>query len=128
MSIQSITQSIVDTKYGWAQPGSLIVLVPIMSLIFQKIQVAHIQETLSGYPVEQMESLRQSLEFKKLDTIYAWHTLGSLIQTIVLLALSRIYPLFLIPASCAIYELCCSFVKLNTRELNWDESHGWTIF
>lgn len=121
VNFQSIKQTIINTDYGWNKPLSFIVLVPGASLIFQKIQVAHLISTLNliYQKPDQFRALINSREYAKLDTLYQWHYVGSLIQIITLLVLSKLNPLFLLPTAISIYEQHCSN-KRNHRIIQVD--------
>lgn len=122
LNFQAIRQSIINTDYGFDKPKSLIVLVPIASLIFQKIQVSNLINTLKNTYTRphQCLDLINSREYKKLNTVHNWHVLGSLIQTISLLFLINFHPLFLIPAVFSIYELSSSANKIMHEVIQLD--------
>lgn len=118
INFHTIKQNIIDMEYGWKKPQSLIILVPGLSLIFQKIQTSHLLNILKEtyQTSDQSSALINSREYKKLDSIYQWHVLGSLIQTISLVALSIWNPVFLVPAAFSTYEMFVS-AKGLTREV-----------
>jgi hypothetical protein len=122
INFHTIKQSIIEMEYGWKKPRSLIILVPGLSLIFQKIQVSHLISTLkaSYQKPDQFSALLNSREYAKLDTIYKWHTLGSLIQTISLLALTTLNPVFLLPAAFSIYEMYASAEGITHKVIQLD--------
>jgi hypothetical protein len=111
ISFQTIKESIFNINYGFGEPKSLIIFVPIVSLIVQKIQISDLIDTLKNtYKTPyQFVDLKKSFDYGKLKTIYKWHALGSLIQTISLLFLLTFNPLFLIPAAFSIHEFYRSF-------------------
>ncbi len=123
INFQTIRQNIINTEYGFDKPKSLVVvLVPIVSLIFKKIQVSNLMSTLKATytrPV-QFSDLLDSREYTKIGTLHKWHAVGSLIQTISLLSLLTINPLFLIPAAFSMYELLNSVKGISSEEIKLD--------
>lgn len=114
VSLQAIKQSLVDIEYGW-NAGSLVVLVPGLSLLVQKMQRAQLIESLKSqnFSVEQSQSFYNSREFKKLDTIAYVHAVGSMIQLAAFIVLSTMTPYALIPAAVSLYQLytCSSDIQ-----------------
>jgi hypothetical protein len=96
----------IHIDYGFHNPQSLIVLVPVVSLIVEKQQVSHLQEKLNtNYAKpEQFRDFLKSREVIQLDRIFKWHALGSLVQMIGLLALSFFFPIALFLTFVPIYE------------------------
>ncbi len=110
----------VELEYGWNKPQTFIVLIPVISLVFLKIQIYHLKDKLKlDYPNyrarNQFYNLWESREYKKIEDICKWHKLGSHIQSIALCALSCFNPLFLLPMVFSICELSYTLVLENFR-------------
>lgn len=120
VSFQAIKQNIVNMEYGLSKPSSLIVLFPVVSLIFRRMQVSHLLKTLQDTNPGPTE-LYKSTVYKKFETIYKAHALGSLIQTISLIFLSKYQPLFVLPIACSIYELLSSLRGMSYHEIEWNK-------
>ena len=118
VSLQAIKQNIVNMEYGLSKPSSLIVLFPVVSLIFRRMQVSHLLKTLQDTNPGPTELLKSSVD-KKFETIYKAHALGSLIQTISLVFLSKYQPLFALPIAFSIGELLSSLRGMAYYDLNW---------
>lgn len=111
----SIRQKIANIEYGF-NPASLVVLVPGLSLIVQKIQSSQLLDTLRANYSEpaQASALLASREYAKLDTVFKYHVTGSFIQTIFFAALSALHPLFVVPTLLAAYG---SYSAVNSHHL-----------
>lgn len=105
-NIGSIKQKFEQMNYG-CSTHTLILLVPAVSLLAQKLQVAQLFRVLKeNYrQPSTLQALFGSREYKKLNSVFRWHAIGSLIQVVSLIALARFSPLFLIPAAISMYEL-----------------------
>jgi|694.fasta_scaffold04683_7 hypothetical protein len=116
-NVSNLRQSIINMQYGWTKPATLVVLIPVVSLIVQRMQLNHLQ---------QAQDIQRKSKIDRLDTINKWHTFGSLIQTICLIALSFFYPLLLVPAAISIIQMYASSRGLVHQEIihvgNNDES------
>lgn len=119
MSINAIKEGALNIEYGWSHPGSLVVLVPGLSLLVQKIQSAHILEVLkTTYPKsEQIVQKLSSPEYKKLGAMYDWHHVGSGIQCVALLALSAVTPWVLLPTCFSLYQFVSCTLNLGRMEI-----------
>jgi|688.fasta_scaffold04683_6 hypothetical protein len=123
-SFSAIKRGIGNLEFGWTKPVTLVTCIPVVSLIVQKIQLNHHQQT-------------GDFKLEKLHAINKWHALGSLVQTICLLALSILYPIFLLPAAISAFQLYLSFngmkectvpnknvatedKKESVNDLNWE--------
>ncbi len=96
----------INIDYGFHNPQTLIVLVPVVSLIVEKKQVSYLHDKLNtNYSKpEQFRDFLKSREVVQLDSIFKWHSLGSLVQMIALLALSFFFPIALFLAFVPMYE------------------------
>lgn len=120
ITLNAIRQNIISMEYGFTKPKSLVVLIPVVSLIFQKIQVSEHMLTLNTASNTSYEYWAvDNPQHLKLDSIYKWHGIGSLIQTIILVSLLTFHPLFLIPTVFSIYEMyTCSKGITHTLHMN----------
>lgn len=109
VNFYNIQQNIIDMDYCWNRK-TLVLLVPGVSLIIQKIQTSHLLDILrSTYKKsDQFKDLLNSREHVKLETVCGMHTLGSLVQIISLLFLTHFNFLFLAPIAFSIYEMYSS--------------------
>lgn len=121
VNLQTIRQSIIKIDYGFNNPKSLLVLCPGVSLICQKIQMGALIETLENryHKPHKIEEICTSDEFYKIRKICKWHLLGSLIQTISLLFLANVQPLFLIPAAISLYQAFSSFNGISRESIRF---------
>ena len=88
-------------------------------MIFQKIQVSHLINTLKA-SYQRPDQALNSREYTKLDIINTLHAVGSLIQTISLLALTTLNPIFLLPAAFSIYEMYVSSKGITHKVIQLD--------
>lgn len=115
--IDSVKQNIIQLDYGW-NAQSLVVFIPGISLLVQKIKSAHIYANLketytSG---KQLTLLLASKEYAQLDKMHKWHSLGSLVQTIVFVTLGIMCnPLFFVPSVFSLYEMHISSKGLTHK-------------
>lgn len=117
----AIKQSVLNMEYGFNRPESSIVLVPIVSLIFRKYQISHLVHTLkTTYTTpDQASFLLNSHSYQKINTIHKWHIFGGAVQTIFLVFLVAVHPLFLLPAAISFYELCSSLKGLTQDHIHF---------
>ena len=109
--LNNIGQRIVSLEYGINKIGTLVIFVPIVSLITHKLKTSDFQKKIDnavqenqGNPDLLMVWLN-SREFVQLDEVNKWHALGGIVQTIFFVALGiLINPVFLIPSFFAMYE------------------------
>lgn len=108
---QAIRQTIVDMNYGWTNPTSIIVLIPVVSLIFQHIQKESFLKILNAnyQQVHQIPAAQTSHEFIKLDKLHTWHRMGHMIQGICSVALAALYPPLLMILPLSVYGMSVSY-------------------
>lgn len=108
LNFNSIRQKIADIDYGF-NLQTLIVLVPGLSLLAQKIKV---QSILRFAEQNNPVNFIGSRESAQIDHVYKWHAIGSAIQIAVFGLLTKVYPLpsdprvslFAIPCLLALYQ------------------------
>jgi hypothetical protein len=99
-----IENKLAHLEYG-PNFQSLIVLIPGISLIAQRIQNSHLRSNIEANKYDEQIFYREG---RKLQTLGLYHCVGDLVQTIALLALAAINPLFMLPAILPIYGLWTS--------------------
>ncbi len=105
MSFEGIKRSFESMDYAqWASPATLIVFVPGLSSVAQKIQMAH----LLPLPPVTLENRQQVFDQAlKVPRIIMWHLFGSVVQGIAWTIAMKItaLPLFSIMSVLAVCEL-----------------------
>jgi hypothetical protein len=109
---ERIREGMAKIEYG-CNLQSLVVFVPVLSLIALKAQKSYLlnesQKTKYATP-EQVLPV-----FDRLNIAPCYHIVGTLIQTITLLALTTLlHPLFLVPCFCSLYEMLISIRQLSS--------------
>jgi hypothetical protein len=113
---ERIREGMAKMEYG-CNLQSLIVFIPVASLIALKAQHSYLhnvikEATKDCTPEETLKFKMLSLEWEELHSAACYHILGSTIQTITLLALATLHPLFLAPCLLSFYEACSSCHQL----------------
>lgn len=111
--LSRITQSIQSMDYDWKKPQTYLVFVPGISLLIQKVQMAHILP-LSNEEVTGENAARLNTQTKRFVQICKWHYGGSMTQLIIAIIASKILlasPLVLFFVSLTAYELLDTWIK-----------------
>lgn len=117
MNLSSIGQYLQNIDYSWTKPKTYLVIVPGISLIIQKIQLANIlpliSEILEKHPTMQQSSIQVDGVSRKFANICKWHLRGSMIQIMVCLIAMKIFaaPMFLSLGILAGYEMVDTLIK-----------------
>ncbi len=100
MILSSLRQSIENINYAWNKPQSYLVLIPGISLLVQKIQLAKILPSIEKMRPPIIDDRNQDdnvsedeVIVKKYSNISKWHVKGSLMSLIGSIALISINPL-----------------------------------
>lgn len=91
INFPAIKQQIIAMDYG-RNVQSLIVLVPSLSLVVQRMQINAILRTIENNYLHRPLDVLTSHEFTKITNIYKWHVIGSAIQAIAFALLMRPFP------------------------------------
>jgi hypothetical protein len=99
-------------EYGFNNPKSAVVLVPVLSSVALKVREAFLTTTLNNQLAacnsDNVHDFLGGPDRIKLVSLHRWHAMGALIQLIASVALLAFHPLFLIPAAVALYHLSIS--------------------
>jgi hypothetical protein len=124
--IQNCTNNFVEAaesvEYSWSDPKSLIVLVPIFSLIVQEINIGSIKSKITAERLEipgktfGKEDAQRMVERKgPLADVYKWHGIGAAVHIFVLALFAQFCPLLLIPLiAIGIYQAWTCFMGANS--------------
>ncbi len=100
MVFSRIQQSINNIDYAWNKPQSYLALIPGISLLIQKIQLAKILPLINNMHPPKIDDSSQEKGIskdegivRKYSNLSKWHVRGSLISLIASIALINIYPL-----------------------------------
>jgi hypothetical protein len=115
MMFERIREGMAKMEYG-CNLQSLIVFVPVASLIALKVQRSYL---LNESQKAKYATPQQLLAvFGRLNTPACYHIVGSSIQTITLLALTTLlHPLFLAPCFFSLYEMLSSICQLSSTNM-----------
>lgn len=89
MILSKLTQSIQSIDYDWKKPQTYLVFIPGLSLLIQKVQMAHILP-LSNEEVTGENAARLNAQTKRFVQICKWHYGGSMTQLIIAIIASKI--------------------------------------
>lgn len=121
INLAAINQAIQNIDYSWAKPETYVVLIPGLSLIVQKIQLA---TTLPLNNNPSINTVRQAdAQARKFTNICKWHLRGSMTQLVAaMIAIKFISkPVFLLLSLVATYELLDTLWKsLDNKPIHFE--------
>lgn len=105
MNFSKIRQNLENIDYAWTKPQTYLVLVPGLSLIIQKIQLAN--------TLPLIDNVTEQAKSRKFANICKWHLRGSMIQITASIIAIKVFavPLFSLLAILATYELVDTLMK-----------------
>lgn len=111
MNFLNIKQNLENIDYAWTQPKTYLILVPGLSLIIQKIQLASTLPLINN--VTQQNMAQADAKSRKFANICKWHLRGSMIQIAASIIAIKIFsvPLFSLLAILATCELADTLIK-----------------
>ena len=123
MSFSGVRQSLEKIDYAWTKPQTYLVLVPGLSLIIQKIQLANTLPLINDVTLEGMS--QADAKSRKFANICKWHLRGSMIQIAASVIAIKIFavPLFSLLAILATYELVDTLIKSLRNSITLYEFH-----
>jgi hypothetical protein len=81
MDFSGIKQKIENIEYSWKNPQMLLVLIPGVSLVIQKIQLTNVLPLMNN-PTQQNVA-QANVQTRKFLNVCKWHLGGAIIQAIV---------------------------------------------
>ena len=123
MSFSGIRQSLESIDYAWFKPQTYLVLVPGLSLIIQKVQLANTLPLINN--VTQQNVAQADAKSRKFGNICKWHLRGSMIQIAASVIAIKVFavPLFSLLAILATYELVDTLIKSLRNSITLYEFH-----
>lgn len=117
-----IKSEVLNLDYKWEDPKTwAAIIIPGVSLVFQKIKLDNIKSNSTvGASFSNDLLLKEQRKLAKcVNKIQYFHGLGALVQTIVLVALSRLSLGFTVLAAISAYQ--------TYKTLNMICTHRWTL-
>jgi len=113
MSFSIIKQSLERIDYAWFKPQIYLVLVPGLSLIIQKVQLANTLPLLITEATTQSNVAQVYAKSRQFANICKWHLAGSLVQIAVsiIAIVAFATPLFLLLGILATCELAYTLIN-----------------
>ena len=123
MSFSGIRQGLESIDYAWVKPQTYLVLVPGLSLIIQKVQLANTLPLINN--VTQQNVAQVDAKSRKFANICKWHLRGSMIQIAASVIAIKVFavPLFSLLAILASYELVDTLIKSLRNSIKLYEFH-----
>jgi hypothetical protein len=123
MSFSGIRQNLENIDYAWTKPQTYLVLVPGLSLIVQKIQLANTLPLINN--ITQQNIAQADAKSRKFANICKWHLRGSMIQITASIIAIKVFavPLFSLVAILATYELVDTLIKSLRNSITLYEFH-----
>ena len=123
MSFSIIKQSLERIDYAWFKPQTYLVLVPGLSLIIQKVQLANTLPLITD--VNQSNVVQADAKSRQFVNICKWHWAGSMIQIAVSIIAIQAFatPLFLLLAILATCELAYTLINSLRNRVTLYEFH-----
>lgn len=117
MYFSGIKQSLESIDYAWFKPQTYFVLIPVLSLIIRKIQLANILPL--NLPVTPQNIDQINAKSRRFANICKWHLRGSMIQMAASIIAIKVFaaPLFSLLALPAIYELVDILIKSHRNSI-----------
>lgn len=117
-NFENIRNKLVKIEYGKSNPSTYMVFIPVLSLIVQKIQMAHLLP-LKNAQNQGSYSQQNSISLKLIN-VCKWHLRGSMVQTVACIVASKIYklPIFSIIGILAMYEILDTGFKALTNKVS----------
>ena len=111
MTLASIRQSIENIDYAWNKPQTYLVLVPVLSLLIQKVQIAALKLFIPR-PQTPHDATTQLAKLDKFKKITVWHIAGSCVQFTASIIATNVFAThwFLIISGFAVAEATYTFI------------------
>jgi len=121
MTFNNIRDNVKNMDYSWKTMSTYIVLVPGLSLIVQKIQMANL------LPLSQkLDKRADDKQCRKFANVCKWHLRGSMVQMVAVIAAVKVLatPIFLLIACAAAYECADILIKSLHNKIRLYEFHA----
>lgn len=119
--LNAISQKLHHMEYGINKIGTFIVLVPGVSWVTYTLKTAALHQKIKDDQAQEPNlALMEEKDWKQLKQTNQWHILGSLVQTIVIVALAILKQRHLL-ALAAVVPVCELLSALRSSQYEGEE-------